>query len=127
MKSLYFTTSRIPKQLLSEDRDTASHETRPYHWFSRLYNVTFQGLLSQDEEVKSAAAVLFASLATYFDIDLAIPNGYSRNIAFPSNITDFIVSTSLQFLAEKMSDGEPITGFLKHSLITMKSCLLKIG
>lgn len=101
LKSLYFTTSRIPKQLLSEDRDTASHETRPYHWFSRLYNVTFQGLLSQDEEVKSAAAVLFASLATYFDIDLAIPNGYSRNIAFPSNITDFIVSTS-QFLAKKM-------------------------
>mmetsp|Transcript_6090 Transcript_6090/g.7475 ORF Transcript_6090/g.7475 Transcript_6090/m.7475 type:complete len:2693 (+) Transcript_6090:217-8295(+) len=101
LKSLYFTTSRIPKQLLSDDRDAVSHEARPFHWFSRLYNITFQGLLSYDEEVKSAAAMLFASLATYFEIDLAIPNSYSTNIAFPSNISDFIVSTS-QYLSKRM-------------------------
>lgn len=102
LKSIYFTTSRIPKQLISDvDRDSSSQDARPFHWFSRLYNITFQGLLSGDEEVKSAATMLYSSLATYFDIDLAIPNTCGKNISFPSNVTDFIVSTS-QFLSKKM-------------------------
>ncbi|CCE88740.1 Piso0_001519 [Millerozyma farinosa CBS 7064] len=101
LKFLYFATSRIPKQFLNDESYSDDGEQDSYLWFGRLYNLTFQSLLSKDEEVRSASAMLFSSLAIYYDLSLNISSKGSNVIAFPSNITDFIISTS-QYLADNM-------------------------
>lgn len=95
LRFLYFSTSRLAKtsdiETLAKDIDHGEHK-QP--WFGRLYNIVFQGLLCSDEEVKSSASSLFASLSTYFEIDFGIKTSHAKSISFPTNINDFVVSVS---------------------------------
>lgn len=95
LRFLYFSTSRLAKTTESDaflkELDNGEHN-QP--WFGRLYNIVFQGLLCNDEEVKSSASALFASLSTFFDIDFGIKISHAKNISFPTNISDFVVSVS---------------------------------
>ena len=70
LRYLYFTISRLPREPFSLNNELDyQNERHTMHWFGRLYNIVFQGLLSHDEELKSKAGVLFGSLSTYFEID----------------------------------------------------------
>ncbi|CUM63329.1 uncharacterized protein PRCAT00000900001 [Priceomyces carsonii] len=101
LRLLYFTTSRLPKQVIYKDSDKArEHGVHPMYWFSRLFNITFHGFLCPDEEVRSATSKLFFSLATYYDIDFGINIPHTKNIAYPSNTTEYVVSIS-EYLSEK--------------------------
>ena len=95
LRFLYFSTSRLAKTLdvekISKDADADEHVLP---WFGRLYNIVFQGLLCSNEEVKLSASALFASLSTYFEIDFGIKTTHAKNVAFPTNIMDFVVSVS---------------------------------
>ena len=70
------------------------NERHTMHWFGRLYNIVFQGLLSHDEELKSKAGVLFGSLSTYFEIDFGIRENHASNVPFPADATNFVVTVS---------------------------------
>ncbi|EAZ62896.2 Ras GTPase activating protein RasGAP/neurofibromin [Scheffersomyces stipitis CBS 6054] len=95
LRFLYFTTSRLPKQasFAEVDKDM-EHGEHKMHWFGRLYNIVFQGLLCNDEDVRSSASILFGSLSTYFDIDFRIKSSHARSLAFPADSTSFVVSIS---------------------------------
>ncbi|KAK6455475.1 ras GTPase activating protein RasGAP/neurofibromin [Scheffersomyces xylosifermentans] len=94
LRFLYFTTSRLPKQPSNEMDKDIEHGEHKMHWFGRLYNIVFQGLLCNDEEVRSSASMLFGSLSTYFDIDFGIKSAHARCLAFPADSTSFVVSVS---------------------------------
>lgn len=100
LRFLYFTTSRLPKQSINDPRINEETEVS-FHWFARLYNCAFHGLLEDDEEVRSAAALLFSSLSSYFDIDFGISTKHAKFISFPSNTTDYIVGVS-EYLAQNV-------------------------
>ncbi|RLV94789.1 Inhibitory regulator protein IRA2 [Spathaspora sp. JA1] len=95
LRFLYYTTSRLPRETsyIDPDKDY-QNERHTMHWFGRLYNIVFQGLLTNDEEVKSAAALLFGSLSSYFDIDFGIKENHAKSVSFPANTADFVVSVS---------------------------------
>lgn len=119
VRFLYFATSKLPLAAYTESSDVlreGSEEPRagpvtprnkgeeeviPLLWFLRLYNSVFQALLCNDDEVRSSAAFLFAALSYYFDMDMGISLEHSKNISFPENTTDFIVSTSKYLATEK--------------------------
>lgn len=95
LRFLYFTTSRLPKQQVVENYNKDNEETEiSYHWFARLYNTVFQGLLDTDDEVRASSSALFASLSTYYDIDFGISPNHAKSISFPTNTTDYIVGVS---------------------------------
>ncbi|CAH2352393.1 hypothetical protein CLIB1423_06S05424 [[Candida] railenensis] len=116
IRFLYFATSRLPAVVYTDDVKEVSsgesvsgkaigendavvstndnEEVVPFLWFARLYNSVFQALLCPNEEVRSAGSFLYAALSSYFDMDMGISVEHSKNIAFPANTTDFIVSTS---------------------------------
>lgn len=100
LRFLYFTTSRLPKQLTNDPRISEETEVS-FHWFARLYNSAFHGLLEDDEEVRSSAALLFSSLSAYFDIDFGISTKHAKFISFPQNTTDYIVGVS-EYLAQNV-------------------------
>lgn len=92
LRFLYFAMLRNSKQYV----DNSEHDIAEsnMHWFGRLYNIVFHGLLELDDEVRSSASYLFASLARYFDVDFGISPSHARRIALPVNTTDFVVSVS---------------------------------
>lgn len=93
LRYLYFTTSRLPKQLVQDMyRDEESEVS--FLWFARLYNIVFQGLLDDDEEVRTNSAYLFASLSVYYDLDFGFARSHAKSIAFPSDSTRFIETVS---------------------------------
>lgn len=95
LRFLYFTTSRLPRDTSLLDAEKESHaEVHVMHWFGRLYNIVFQGLLSTDEEVQSSAAGLFGSLSSYFGIDFGITESHAKALLFPTDATDLVVSVS---------------------------------
>ncbi|KAL6451004.1 IRA2 Inhibitory regulator protein IRA2 [Candida maltosa Xu316] len=104
LRFLYFTISRLPKEpvYLSTDMDY-QNERHVMHWFGRLYNIVFQGLLNNDEEVKARAATLFGSLSTYFDIDFGIRENHAVKVPFPADATNFVVGVST-YLANNFPD-----------------------
>lgn len=95
LRFLYFTTSRLPRDtsLLDAEKESQA-EVHIMHWFGRLYNIVFQGLLSSDAEVKSSSAVLFGSLSSYFEIDFGISETHAKSLPFPTDATDLVVSVS---------------------------------
>ncbi|KAI5964022.1 IRA2 [Candida theae] len=95
LRFLYFTTSRLPRDtsLLDAEKDSRA-EAHVMHWFGRLYNIVFQGLLSNDAGVKSSAAVLFGSLSSYFGIDFGINEAHAKYLPFPTDATAMVVSVS---------------------------------
>lgn len=97
LRFLYFTTSRLPKQQsLERNReggDTEEAGTK-YHWFARLHNIAFHGLLESDPEVRSCASYLFATLSKYFDFDFGISPDHAKNVCYPIDTTEFIVGVS---------------------------------
>ncbi|RCK63471.1 Inhibitory regulator protein IRA1 [Candida viswanathii] len=95
LRFLYFTISRLPKEpiYLASETDY-QNERHSMHWFGRLYNIVFQGLLNNDEDVKSKAATLFGSLSTYFEIDFGIRESHAVKVPFPADATNFVVSVS---------------------------------
>lgn len=100
LRFIYFATSRLPKQLVySDDTESDSADTN-LHWFGRLHNIVFHGLLSSDTEVRRSASLLFASLSTFYNLEYCMPADHAKDIAFPSDTTDFIVATS-EYLARK--------------------------
>ncbi|EGW32510.1 ras GTPase activating protein RasGAP/neurofibromin [Spathaspora passalidarum NRRL Y-27907] len=103
LRFLYYTTSRLPAETkyIDPDKDY-QNERHTMHWFGRLYNIVFQGLLTNDDEVKSAAALLFGSLSSYFDIDFGIKENHAKSVSFPANTADFVVSVS-DHLASSLS------------------------
>lgn len=94
LRFLYFTTSRLPRESTELTLKDYQNDTHSMHWFGRLYNIVFQGLLSADEEVRQAAVWLFGALSSYFDIDFGIKEHHAKSISFPANSTDFVVSVS---------------------------------
>lgn len=92
LRFLYFTTSRVQKQFVDEDDKGFQGSVISNLWFGRLFNIVFQGLLCEDGEVRSSASLLFASVTNYFDIDFNISKNHAKDIAYPANTTDFIVS-----------------------------------
>ncbi|KAG7660703.1 IRA2 [[Candida] subhashii] len=94
LRFLYFTTSRLPRETPDMAEKDYQNERHVMHWFGRLYNIVFQGLLSTDEDVKHAAALLFGALSSYFDIDFGIKEHHAKSVSFPANSTDFVVSVS---------------------------------
>lgn len=99
LRFLYFTISRLPKEpfYIAPDANY-QNERHSMHWFGRLYNIVFQGLLNNDEDVKSKAATLFGSLSTYFEIDFGIRESHAVKVPFPADATNFVVSVS-EYLA----------------------------
>lgn len=95
LRFLYFTTSRLPRDtsLLDAEKDFRA-EMHVMHWFGRLYNIVFQGLLNSDAEVKSSSAVLFGSLSSYFEIDFGITEAHAKSLPFPTDATALVVSVS---------------------------------
>lgn len=102
LRFLYFTTSRLPKLYVDNDTNGLEVES-PMNWFGRLYNIVFQNLLEGDEEVRASAAMLFASLSTFYDIEFGISSNHARNVAFPTNTTDYIVSVS-EYLSKQVPE-----------------------
>lgn len=100
LRFLYFTTSRLPKAFLDEDDKRFHSSDISNLWFGRLFNITFQSLLSDNDDVKASALVLFALVADYFDIDYQISRSHAASVAYPMNPTDFIVAIS-RHLAHK--------------------------
>ncbi|KGR02967.1 hypothetical protein MEQ_01198 [Candida albicans P87] len=95
LRYLYFTISRLPREPFSLNNELDyQNERHTMHWFGRLYNIVFQGLLSHDEELKSKAGVLFGSLSTYFEIDFGIRENHASNVPFPADATNFVVTVS---------------------------------
>ncbi|KAK6203153.1 uncharacterized protein RJT21DRAFT_119299 [Scheffersomyces amazonensis] len=96
LRFVYFTTSRLTKEIKSADeRSSGGMEIEHnMHWFGRLYNIVFQGLLCNDDEVRLSSSLLFGALSTYFDIDFGIDCHHAKSIAFPANSTQFVVSVS---------------------------------
>lgn len=123
VRFLYFATSGLPasnsleddtaKQISGGINEKASNENGtlntvinqkeliPYLWFLRLYNAVFQGLLCDEKEVRSSAALLFAGLSSYFEMEMGISVEHAKSIAFPANTTDFIVATSKYLSKQK--------------------------
>ncbi|ODV78244.1 ras GTPase activating protein RasGAP/neurofibromin [Suhomyces tanzawaensis NRRL Y-17324] len=95
LRFLYFTTSRLSKNTNFELEGDAEVGKHYMHWFARLYNIVFQGLLSDNEQVKSSSALLFGSLSSYFNIDFGIKTSHSTFIQFPANSLDFVNQVSL--------------------------------
>ncbi|KAK6463983.1 ras GTPase activating protein RasGAP/neurofibromin [Scheffersomyces coipomensis] len=93
LRFIYFTTSRLTKEMKSIEDKTGEREHN-MHWFGRLYNIVFQGLLCSDDEVRASASLLFGALSTYFEIDFGIDCHHAKSIAFPANTTQFVVSVS---------------------------------
>ncbi|KAI5954646.1 IRA2 [Candida jiufengensis] len=95
LRFLYFTTSRLPRNVsyIDTEKDYKG-EVHSMHWFGRLYNIVFQGLLSTDNEVKSSAAVLFGSMSSYFEIDFGISEEHAKTLPFPTDATNMVVSVS---------------------------------
>ncbi|CAK9436789.1 uncharacterized protein LODBEIA_P13110 [Lodderomyces beijingensis] len=95
LRFLYFSTSRLLKNAgyVEQERDYLS-EFHDMRWFGRLYNLVFQGLLSGDAEVKSASAVLFGSLSSYFDIDFGVSEKNAKSLPFPTDATNISVEVS---------------------------------
>lgn len=91
LRFLYFTTLRLK----SASYIIPALGSHILPWFGRLYNIAFQGLLSDDEPVRTSSALLFGSLSTYFSIDFGIKTSHAKNIAFPANTSDFVESVSL--------------------------------
>ncbi|CAK7915257.1 hypothetical protein CAAN3_17S00804 [[Candida] anglica] len=97
LRFLYFATSGQQHDFYGEEqKETLDTTTVPLLWFCRLYNTVFQSLLSTNEDVRSSAAFLFAALSSYFGLDMGISCLHAKNIAFPTNTTEFIVNTSRQ-------------------------------
>lgn len=94
LRYLYFTTSRLANTVAYGDEDSLSLVEGPrhqMHWFCRLYNLMFQGLLCDDEEVRIAAETLFGSLSSYFGVDIGIKAKNAKDVSFPANTTAFVV------------------------------------
>ncbi|CAI5757203.1 unnamed protein product [Candida verbasci] len=95
LRFLYFTTSRLPREFtLTDHKKDYQSESHVMHWFGRLYNIVFQGLLNDDEELKSSAALLFGSLSSYFNIDFGITESHAKYLPFPTDATNFVVNVS---------------------------------
>ncbi|KAI3402447.2 IRA2 [Candida oxycetoniae] len=95
LRFLYFTTSRLPKDLTYQEPDKDyQNEVHEMHWFARLYNIVFQGLLSHNSEVKTSSAVLFGALSSYYDIDFGITEKHARTSPFPTDATNLVVAVS---------------------------------
>lgn len=94
LRFLYFTTSRLPKNFIENDDKHFGISDISNLWFGRLFNLTFQSLLTDNEDVKTSGAALFASIANYFEIDYNISRNYAKSIAYPINSIDFIVAIS---------------------------------
>ncbi|RLV85823.1 Inhibitory regulator protein IRA2 [Meyerozyma sp. JA9] len=94
LRFIYFATSRLPKQINYSEDTESDYADSNLHWFGRLHNIVFHGLLSPVAEVRQSASLLFASLSTFYDLDYRMPGDHAKEIAFPSDTTDFIVSTS---------------------------------
>lgn len=95
LRFLYFTTSRLPKDVktneIEEDYRSEVHEM---HWFGRLYNIVFQGLLSADPSVKKSSSILFGSLSSYFGIKFGATDKHAKTMTFPADATDLVVEVS---------------------------------
>lgn len=94
LRFLYYSTSRLQKQTSFQEVDKELEGEHFMPWFGRLYNIVFQGLLSRDEEVKTASGLLFSSLSLFFGINFGIETSHAKNIAFPANTSDFVNSIS---------------------------------
>lgn len=99
LRFLYFTTSRLPKAF-ADDEDRNFQGDVSNLWFGRLYNIVFQSLLCENDDVRSSASALFASVSNYFEIDYQISRSHAKDLAYPANTTDFIVAIS-KHLAQK--------------------------
>lgn len=102
LRFLYFTTSRLPKAFVDDDDKNFHSSDISNLWFGRLFNIVFQSLLCEHEDVRSSASLLFASVANYFEIDYNISKNHARDLSYPANTTDFIVAIS-----EHLSDKFP--------------------
>lgn len=102
LRFLYFTTSRLPKAFIDDDDKNFHSSDISNLWFGRLFNIVFQSLLCEHEDVRSSASLLFASVANYFEIDYSISKNHARDLSYPANTTDFIVAIS-----EHLSDKFP--------------------
>lgn len=98
LRFLYFAMLRNAKQYVENNVDYDLVESR-LHWFGRLYNIVFHALLEPDEDVRASASFLFASMATYFDVEVGISPSHANRIAYPSDTTEFVVSVS-KFLSK---------------------------
>lgn len=98
LRFVYFATSRLPKQFdYQEDTESDTADSN-LQWFGRLHNIAFHGLLCRVPEVRQSASLLFASLSSFYELDSGMPTDHAKDIAFPSDTTNFIVST-LRYLA----------------------------
>lgn len=94
LRFLFFATSRLPKALVDDDDKEFHSNDISTQWFGKLFNIVFQSLLCDNEEVRSSASLLLASVSNYFEIGFSIARDHAKSIAYPVNITDFIVSIS---------------------------------
>ncbi|KAI5961403.1 IRA2 [Candida pseudojiufengensis] len=95
LRFLYFTSSRLSKDIsYTETEKDYRNEIHTMHWFGRLYNIVFQGLLSTDNELKSSAAILFGAMSSYFEIDFGITEEHAKSLPFPTDATSMVVSVS---------------------------------
>lgn len=104
LKYLYLATTRLPNEVDTDNYDIDNADVGPLHWFARLCNISFHGLLAHNEEVRTSAAVLFASLSEYFNSDFGISMKNVTSMALPANVSDFIVCTS-RSLSERFAQN----------------------
>ncbi|EGV64718.1 Ras GTPase activating protein ira2 [Yamadazyma tenuis] len=102
LRFMYFTTSRLPKPYIDEEDRNFQGDVSNL-WFGRLFNIVFQSLLCEDDEVRSSASYLFASVGNYFEIEYSISKNHAKDIAYPANTTDFIVAVS-KYLSRKFPE-----------------------
>ena len=118
LRFIYFATSRLPKQInYSEDTESDSADSN-LHWFGRLHNIVFHGLLSPVTEVRQSASLLFASLSTFYDLDYRMPGDHARKLRFRLIPP---ISLSRPPLIWQRQSQLSHTSFSRLSLTTMKS------
>lgn len=104
LRFLYFAMLRTTKQVTESTEEDEDIDEEKSLRFGNLFNLVFHGLLHKNDEVRSSAAQLFASLAEYFDFDLGLPSFHAKRVAFPIDTTDFIVTVSAD-LAKRLPEN----------------------
>lgn len=105
LRFLYFSMLRNSKPAL-EIVDTQNSEDDDSQLYGKLLNIVFHGLLENDEEVRSAASNLFATIGSLFDFDVGIKPSHAHRVEYPVDTTAFVILIS-SFFAKKLNKISP--------------------